>query len=269
MRFVTTDQRLDVLFEEDKTPFDVAATLLALCAHPAHDPRDEYRQARKFWEALYFITVRGNKAVHPTAGRPERRPARRDALAALEKGFDRIAIFSELNSGLRMYWASNGVIGLAPSRDMKRLTIIFTLDDKDRLIAGKAPAKPSLTEFLRRHQPVVGRGRDEEGTAERENAKTLRKRVVSPMLRVAHILTPLRGHILETAKEGAGPWPRQLLRQDPAWVLRVIERSRLLAPIEAQLARQNGIRSAHVDRMVHFHLPRHLQILPPPKSPAA
>jgi hypothetical protein len=123
--------------------------------------------------------------------------------------------------------------------------------------------KISVSDFLRVYQPAIGLGRDESESGERETIRSLRKRIISPMMRVMHILLVLRGEVL-SLPEGAGSWPYRLLRSDPTWAVRVIERSGALVELEVSNARALGLRTASPERMIHFHLPSHLQILPPP-----
>jgi hypothetical protein len=265
-RFVYSGERLDIFFEEYETSFDVGAVVLAVCAYPETSKLGPNGPANRFWEAFYFLTKKGNRSLHPIAGAPAHRPSTRSANAQLKKGFKRVQLLHEMHAALRMYWMSNGVINFAPSRDLSKLKISLSINEAGRLIPGEKPRKPSIYEFLKYHQPAAGLGSDEMGSGERENAKTLRKRVLNPSLRVAHVLGPLRGEILKLWDGKRGYWPSVLLKSDPAWALRVVEKSRIWAPIEVATAKRHGLRAASLDRMIHFHLPRHVRILPPPSS---
>lgn len=265
MRFVDTNYRTDVFFHGEATNFDVAATLLALCAYPEQRQQRGSGRANLFWDAIYYIATKDGRSIHPISGVPVRRPSRRSAIAQLERGFDNLFRLMQLHVAMHLSGAGGGALSLRPNRDLSRLTINIHLDESGRTKSVLHPPPPSLSEMIRFHQPILGVGDpDEKGTGQTETAKTLTKRYLRPMLRVDHVLGPLWSEILTHHHPGEhADWPLRLIQSDPAWAIRVIDQSRLLAPLKAQLARQRGFRSASVDRMVHFHLCRHVQILPP------
>lgn len=265
MRFVDSNHRTDVFFAADATDFDVAATLLALCAYPEQRHHGSGGRANLFWNSIYYVISKGGRSVHPISGTPERRPTHRSAMAQLQRGFSNLYRFMQLHVAMHMSGAGGGALSLAPSRDLSRLTISIHFDEAGRMKAVDHPSPTSLADMLRFHQPVLGVGDSAEaGTGQHETAKTLSKRYLRPMLRVDHLLGPLWGEILTHHNPTKyGDWSARLLKSDPAWAIRALEQGRLLAPYKAQLARQRGFKSASTDRMIHFHLHRHVQLLPP------
>lgn len=265
MRFIDSEHRTDVFFDAEATDFDVAATLLALCAYPEQKQQRSGGRANLFWDAIYYVVAKDGRSVHPVSGVPVRRPNHRSAMAQLERGFSNLYRLMQLHVAMHLSGAGGGALSLRSSRDLSRMTITIHLDEAGRMKPVAHPPPPSLSEMVRFHQPILGVGDpDELGTGQTETAKTLSKRYLRPMLRVDHVLGPLWSEILTHHNPGKHrDWAARLLKSDPAWAIRVIGQSRTMAPYKAQLARQRGFKSASIDRMMHFHLHRHVQLLPP------
>lgn len=262
VRYVRTGPRTDVFFDVSETAFDIGAMILAICAYPDDTHQKPKGPANKFWDAVYYCIARNGSLLQATAGLPERKPSDRSADTQLGKGFDRIDLYRSLATHLVFSFAAGGALSLTPARDLRSLKIEMRFDDQGRVLDAQHQKPSSIRRFLKTHQPAFGRGVDELNSCENETVKTLEKRHLRPMFRVIHILHAL-SHEITVAGAKEEPWEMGFLYGDPGWALRVVESSRRHAAHEAQLLRQFGVKSASIDGMVHLHLPKHVQILPP------